>query len=503
VRIQELFVRENLELSFSLMNRHSKIIFISGIFNIIHPGHLRLLRFASELNGKLIVGVFSDRVATSSAHVPEDMRLDGVASNNWVDDAFIMYKPINEVIGDIRPDVIVKGKEHESKFNIEKELVEAYGGRLLFSSGESHFSSLDLLRKEFHVSNLRSINLPSSYLDRHNINYKDLIELIYKFSSIKVCVVGDLIIDEYITCEPLGLSQEDPTIVVTPIDKIRFIGGAGIVAAHAAGLGSDVKFISLTGDDDLYDFSKYELSKSGVDSILIKDENRPTTLKQRFRSKGKSLLRVSHLHQEAANSSLQDMMFHEVESIIEDVDLIVFSDFNYGCLPQELVNRISEIAHLNNVILTADSQSSSQIGNIGRFKGMHLITPTEREARISERNNEDGLVVLAEKLRKQSAAQNVFLKLAEEGVLIHANKFVKKNIPKEDGWITDRVPAMNTTPKDVAGAGDSLIITASLALASGGNIFESAFLGSLAAAIQVGRVGNMPLQLNELISEIR
>jgi bifunctional ADP-heptose synthase (sugar kinase/adenylyltransferase) len=62
---------------------------------------------------------------------------------------------------------------------------------------------------------------------------------------------------------------------------------------------------------------------------------------------------------------------------------------------------------------------------------------------------------------------------------------------------------MNTTPKDVAGAGDSLIITASLALASGGNIFESAFLGSLAAAIQVGRVGNMPLQLNELISEIR
>jgi len=480
------------------VNKSSKIIFVSGIFNIIHPGHLRLLRFASELGGSLVVGVLSDKIAGDLAHVSEGMRLDGVISNSWVHDAFIMNKSIVEVIGNIRPNIIVKGKEHESRFNVEKKIVESYGGELLFSSGESYFSSLDLLYKEFNTSNLRNIKLPNSYLDRHNIDNKSLVKLVLKFSSIKVCVIGDLIIDEYITCEPLGLSQEDPTVVVTPVDKTKFIGGAGIVAAHAAGLGSKVKFITITGDDNLHDFSKNELLKSDVDAILIKDKNRPTTLKQRFRSKGRCLLRVSHLHQEAVNPLLQDIVFDKVKSIINDTDLIVFSDFNYGCLPQKLVDKISKIAFENNVILTADSQSSSQIGNIGRFKRMSLITPTEREARISERNNEDGLVVLAEKLRKQSESQNVLLKLGEEGVLIHSNKEHNKY-----EWITDRVPAMNTSPRDVAGAGDSLIITASLALACGGNIFESAFIGSLAAAIQVSRVGNIPLQLDELISEIR
>ena len=68
----------------------------------------------------------------------------------------------------------------------------------------------------------------------------------------------------------------------------------------------------------------------------------------------------------------------------------------------------------------ADSQSSSQLGDIGRFKCMDILTPTEREARISTRNREDGLVVLAEQLRKQASAQNVLLKLGEEGLLIHS-----------------------------------------------------------------------------------
>ena len=127
---------------------------------------------------------------------------------------------------------------------------------------------------------------------------------------------------------------------------------------------------------------------------------------------------------------------------------------------------------------------------------MDLITPTEREARISLRNHEDGLVILAEQLKLQSEADNVLLKLGEEGLLIHPN-----NIDKID-WVTDRINALNSTPKDVAGAGDSLLITSAMALVSNTNIWEAAFLGSLAAAIQVGRVGNKPLQIEEFISEL-
>ena len=62
----------------------SKTIFISGNFNILHPGHLRLMRFARELGDELIVGVYSDSLGGESIHVPEEMRLEGVQSNIWV-----------------------------------------------------------------------------------------------------------------------------------------------------------------------------------------------------------------------------------------------------------------------------------------------------------------------------------------------------------------------------------------------------------------------------------
>ena len=76
--------------------------------------------------------------------------------------------------------------------------------------------------------------------------------------------MGDLIIDEYITCEPLGMSQEDPTLVISPINKTKFIGGAGIVAAHAKNLGAKVDFYSVAGQDDLFKFAKKKLENYKV-----------------------------------------------------------------------------------------------------------------------------------------------------------------------------------------------------------------------------------------------
>ena len=473
-----------------------KSIFVSGHFNVLHPGHLRLLRFAKEMGGRLIVAVESDRLAGNAAHVMEHLRLEGVQSISWVDESFIIDEPVASVVRRLRPDIVVKGKEYESQLNHELAEVEQYGGRLLFSSGETIFSSLDLIRKEFTVLDSKSINLPHEFQARHGISSLRLIELLQKFQQLKVCVVGDLIIDEYITCQPLGMSQEDTTIVVTPLDSTSFIGGAGIVAAHAAGLGAAVNFFSVTGEDKSHEYAFDGLAEAGVNAQLFIDETRPTTLKQRYRSKGKSLLRVSHLHQGAISVKLQTQMLQDIQRTLETSDLLVFSDFNYGCLPQTMVEEIIVTAKRFGVMMVADSQSSSQLGDISRFRGMDLITPTEREARISMRNSEDGLVILAEQLRKQASAQNVLLKLGEEGLLIHAGNI------KEDGWLTDRVGALNSAPRDVAGAGDSLLIASAMALAAGGNIWEAACLGSLAAAVQVGRVGNTPLRTEELLREL-
>jgi len=474
----------------------SRTVFVSGNFNVLHPGHLRLLRFARECGERLVVAVYSDRIAGKDAHVPELLRLEGAQSNSWVDEAFVMDEVVTEVIGRLRPDIVVKGKEHESRFNPELAVLEQYGGRLLFSSGETVFSSVDLLRKEFSATDLRSIGLPHDYLARHGIDTARLWGLLQHFASLKVCVVGDLIVDEYITCQPLGMSEEDPTIVVTPVDSTHFIGGAGIVAAHAAGLGAQVQFVSVTGADAPRGFAQDGLAAAGVKAHLLTDDSRPTTLKQRFRSMGKTLLRVSHLHQGAIAAQLQTRFLEYLEEAMQGVDLLVFSDFNYGCLPQTVVDKIIPMARVRGVMLAADSQSSSQVGDISRFQHMDLLTPTEREARISTRNREDGLVVLAEALRRQSSARNILLKLGEEGLLIHAGNGASPE------WLTDRIGSLNSAPRDVAGAGDSLLITSALTLACGGNIWEAACLGSLAAAVQVGRVGNTPIQHQELRQEL-
>lgn len=473
-----------------------KVVLVAGNFNILHPGHMRLLRFARECGGKLVVAVYSDRIAGKSAHLPEHLRLEGVKSNSWVDEALLIDEPIEKVIVRLKPDIVVKGKEHESAYNPEQAAVEQYGGRLLFSSGEALFSSVDLLRKEFLQSEVRTISLPQGYMQRHGIGIARLHELLDRFAQKKVCVVGDLIVDEYITCQPLGMSQEDPTIVVTPLDTARFIGGAGIVAAHAAGMGAKAEFVSVTGADGVREYSIEELAKAGVTARLLVDESRPTTLKQRYRSKGKTLLRVSHLHQGAIPVKLQTGLLEMVEDALAGADLLVFSDFNYGCLPQPVVDRMTEMARARGIMMAADSQSSSQVGDIGRFVGMDLLTPTEHEARLATRKKEDGLVVLAETLRQSSKARNVLLKMGEEGLLVHAGGAA------DDEWLTDRVSALNAAPRDVAGAGDSLLIASALTMACGGTIWEAACLGSLAAAVQVGRVGNTPLQTSELHREL-
>lgn len=473
-------------------------ILVSGNFNIIHPGHLRLLRFAKECGTKLIVAVNSDRIAGQDAMVPQELRLDGVKSNTLVDEAFVWDGSVVDLIEHVKPDIVVKGREYEGLPNLESEPLSKYGGKLIFSSGESIFSTVELLRAEFLNNKFSPIRHPRDFLSRHSLDRGEMLNVVKSFSKIKVCVVGDLIVDEYISCDPLGMSQEDPTIVVTPVHASKFIGGAGIVAAHAAGLGATVSYVTISGNDDASLFAKSKLGEYGVSAQIITDETRPTTLKQRYRSKGKTLLRVSHLHQGAISIELQNQFYEIVKARLSDCRLLIFSDFNYGCLPQPLVDRIIEYAKKNKIMLVADSQSSSQVGDIGRFIGMDLITPTEREARISTRNYADGLVILAEKMRLCSSAKNIILKMGEEGALIHTT-------PPIGGaqWHTDQIEALNASPKDPAGAGDSMLTVASLALVCGASIWLSTYLASIAAAIQVGRVGNVPITADELLDEVR
>tara|TARA_Y100000590_G_scaffold458314_1_gene612793 strand:+ start:7511 stop:8971 length:1461 start_codon:yes stop_codon:yes gene_type:complete len=466
-------------------------VFVSGHFNVMHPGHLRFLNFAKKCGDHLIVGVENNKRAGNNVYVDEKIRLSNVKSINCVDEAFILKTSPKDYIKKNKPSIVVKGKEHESLFNEEANILKKYGGNLIFSSGEKIFSSIDLLNKEFKIPANVILDRPKDYIKRHSINNQKLKKIIKNFNRLNICVFGDLIIDEYIDCEPLGMSQEDPTLVINPINRKKFIGGAGIVAAHASSLGANVDFYSVTGRDELYKYSKKKLKLLQVNAKLFTDISRSTTLKQKFRSSGKTLLRVSNLNQNSISKIIQKKIYTSFFKNIKKYDLIVFSDFNYGCLTDELINKVTNQAKKLKIFMAADSQSSSQIGDITKYKNMNLLTPTEREARVGTRNQNDGLIILAEDLRKKTLAENIILKLAGEGLIIHKVKNKK--------WENDKIHALNSFPSDVAGAGDCLLIASSMSLASGANIWEASYLGSIASAAQVGKIGNIPIKREEIL----
>lgn len=472
-----------------------RLVLVTGIFNILHPGHLRLLRFAAECGEFLVAGVMSDRLAPH-AYLSEQDRLEAVTSVNWVNAAFLLDAPAEEAVQALRPDTVVKGKEHEDQENPEQRVLESYGGRLVFGSGDTTFSSLNLLREEARQPTMAGIQLPADYQRRHRCLREDIVPIIDAMAGLRVAVIGDTIVDEYISCDPLGMSQEDPTIVVTPLLSETFIGGAAIVAAHARGLGArQVHFFSVTGADEMRQRVSADLAECGVTATLAEDRSRPTTLKQRFRAGQKTLLRVNHLRQHKISPEIQASLYDAVAAIADELDLLIFSDFSYGALPQPLVDRIAALCQARGINMAADSQSSSQIGDIARFHQMTLITPTEREARLALGNQEDGLVILADRLRQSTAARHVLITLGAEGTLVYSGP--------GSPWITDRLPALNSAPKDVAGAGDSLLVASAMALQCGASIWQAAFVGSIAAACQVSRLGNVPLAASDIVNELQ
>lgn len=466
--------------------------FVSGNFNVVHPGHLRLLKFAAEQTDILVVAVTPD--TANGVSVPSSMRLEALRSMVFVQYAFVMQEPLEHVLRAIRPDIVVKGKEHERRDNSEAKVLDDFGGKLLFSSGDVAFSSFALLHHEYFETNLTSIAKPLDFPARRKFLIADLKNILPLFSNLRVLVIGDLIVDTYIDCEPLGMSQEDPTIVVSPIERLTFVGGAGIVAGHARSLGAQVCYVTVCGEDEAASFSAAQLAKFDVDAILFPDQTRPTTNKERFRARGKSLLRVNHLRQRSVDADLARKLVEAVETRLPETDLILFSDFNYGCLPQNVVDAISEKARARGIMMAADSQASSQMADIVRFKGMSLITPTEREARLALKDAESGLTVVAERLKEAAEAKHVVVTLGSEGLLMY--------VDADAELVADRLPAFNTSPKDVAGAGDCLFACTAMSLCVGADVWRSVYLGSLAAACQVSRVGNLPLTAAELFANI-
>jgi rfaE bifunctional protein kinase chain/domain len=449
---------------------------------------MRLFSHALELGDRLVVGIVRDEEANTGDDFSETL----LRNLPFVSEV-IIGADASSIIRKANPHFIVKGFEHREGGAPESEAIDEVGAKIVYTSGNPFLTESDLLEGMGQLLK-PEIQMPKDYLSRNGINPKTVSRLMLESKKKKVLIFGDLIVDEYVACHAVGMSQEDPMVVNAPISSHLYVGGAGIVAAHCRALGAETMLISTTGEDSTAEWVEKKLTEYGINSYLLRDTTRPTTLKQRYKSDKQTLFRLSHFKQHPIEKEMKEALCKRLEQELQSVDLLILSDFSYGVLDAELAKFAIEKAKDLNVQIAADSQSSSQVGDLGKFFGVDHIFATEREARLQLRNDLDGLAVIAGKLRKELSAQNIFLKLGADGVLLEGVNSSSSQILN-----TERIPALNRNPVDVSGAGDSMLAACSLCLISGGTFAESAFVGSVVAAIQVGRQGNTPVTIEEVL----
>lgn len=467
--------------------------FVSGNFFVLHPGHIRFLRFAASVCERLFIGVRSTR--PTEVYPTVEQRIHLLLALNFTIDIFPIELPLEHHLHEIKPDVVIKGNEYRALDNPESDIVGLWGGEVLFASGDANYTSSIHSRLDGDYYGVPFLLRPRSFTARNNCDPDTLRSLVGKFCGLRILVLGDLIIDEYIACEALGMSREDATIVVSPVESHRYLGGAGIVSAHASALGASVRFISLISDDEVGDFALHKLEQYGVQVLAFREAARPTTLKQRYKCDGKTMLRVSRLSQEDPSPEIQSRIIQAVEQAAPDSDCFVFSDFSYGCITPTVVEAVSGYLHRLDITVSADSQSSSQSGDSTKVKGISLLCATEYEARSALRSQSMGLSALCAELIRRSGADNLILKLGAAGLV-----FLRAGQNPSD---LNRIPALNPNSLDVVGAGDSLLISATMALAAGASLAQAAYIGSVAAAVQVSRKGNTPLYRGELMEALQ
>lgn len=463
-----------------------KKVFVSGRFELIHPGHIRLLEYAKSLGDYLIVGLLKSRpgIVNDYGFSHED-KVVNLSSLLMIDEVISLDSVNSDVLFQIRPQVIVKGREFEGQRNIEEDYISKTGGDLIFDSGDpfDHRFVFDCLPGG-------SAKLVNNFFYRYQIQLDQLSSLVTSFSDLKVVVIGDLIVDEYVQCEALGMSREDASIVMREIDSSSCIGGAGIIAAHCSALGATVKFASVIGNDESGHYALQQLEEWNIDcSAVLIDKSRVTTRKTRYKIDGKTMARLTKLKETEISIEAAETLLKFVNSVANEADLILISDFNYGVMTPHICDALSELSSSRSgTIFVADCQSSSQTGDLTKYKNMELVTPTEREARLAVRNSSAGFPTLFSALHSNANSKYILLTLGKEGALIYDS--TRESI--------DQFPSLNVNPVDVSGAGDSMMCVGGMCLAAGGNIWEATVLASIAAAVQLKTEGNKPLVTEDL-----
>jgi len=466
-----------------------------GHFSLIHPGHIRYLKHAKGLGNKLVVAVTNDEVKYP---FKQHERAESVALLGLAEEVVMLSdEGLKGLIEMIRPNVLALGTEYKrnNMMSYISDLVREQGGRIEYHKGDIPNIAVDLLDGDTKEMNGGKRSRIHELYNKCNISKESVTNEINNWSRLNMLVVGDLIVDEYSACEALGMSAEAPVIVVKELKNKRFIGGAAVVAAHINALGVNCTLVSVTGKDEISHFAKEELDKMGITAKIIIDGCRPTTFKKRYLADSQKLLRVSRFEDNEIDSEIEQQILRIIETESGKVDGIVVSDFSYGVITERIIRSIKGAAKKKNIPVFADSQSSTQVGSILKYRGFTVIAPNEKEARLALGDRNSSVEQIALQLIKKTDCNMLVMKLGSEGFIIYENAN-GRNVKRT------AFPALCRKPIDVAGAGDSVLAILATGISGCTDIQTIGVIASCMAAIAVEQMGNAPINRYDLVRRV-
>lgn len=493
-----------------------RVVQCHGCFDIVHPGHIRHLKYARAQGDLLLVTLTGDegvRKGTGRPLIPQELRAENLAELDCVDWVHVEQRDTAvELLGEVQPDIYIKGREYEfnddARFRAEREAVERHGGRVVFSSGDVVFSSTALI--EALSSELDGGADPYHRRLRHlaeqpGLSPQRLGAHIESWRGKRVLVVGEVIRDTYIFCDRPDIAGESPMMTLRPVEHRRFDGGAAIIARHAAQMGARPTLVTTLPDSEEGEALRARLTAEGVQ---IRSLTTPHKLaeKQRFLVGGTKVMKLDLVEPAAMDAAERDDFLRLVVDAASGhdaagQDAAIVADFGLGLLSPGVITRVFEALRPRVGILAGSV--SGRNGSLRSMKKADLIGTTENELRDAMQNQGDGLPAVLWGLMAETQTRSAVVTMGAEGLIAFSRTGVET---PGDGWTSrlrgEHVPSLAPHAVDALGCGDALLTAATLSLAGGADLVASAFLGAAAASVQARRLGNTAIDAASVRREV-
>ncbi len=324
-------------------------------------------------------------------------------------------------------------------------------------------------------------------------------EIFNRFSRLSVMVIGDVMIDSYLWGKVNRISPEAPVPIVNVNKRANRLGGAANVALNLKALGAKPYLCAVIGNDDKADLFKRLLSENElVQDGILKSNHRITTTKFRVIGNNAQLLRVDEEMDTPLDNDEAEAFLKQLRSIIQQqqIDAIIFQDYDKGVITPALITEIVEIAGKKNIPVVVDPKKR----NFHNYRNVSFFKPNLKELTEGLGLTPEGFEIeklrrMVKRLHHEQQIASVMVTLSEHGV------FISRRI-HQDVIEDHHVPAHFRTIADVSGAGDTVVSVATLALAAGLSDYEIAAVSNLAGGQVCEFVGVAPVDARKLKNEM-